>query len=120
MKRLISLFTLSASLFAAPIYAAGWTNWAAPTRIDLVAASPAGIMIFGAFGNPGPCSNADQFFLPATHPDYTRIYAAVVAALATGQQIRGYISACQDQGWYAPAGTTFPFVGSGDAVSIRN
>lgn len=100
--------------------AAGWTNWAAPTQIDLVGVSPSGIMIYGAFGNPGPCTTTDRFFVPATHPQYSKIYAMALAAQAARREIRGYVSTCQAHAWYSNSTTTYGFVNTGDAVSTRN
>jgi hypothetical protein len=98
---------------------AGWTQWAIPTQVDVIVMGGydggpnnvmKGIMIYGAFGNPGLCSIADRIYISERHPMFSQIYAAVLAANISGKKIRGYVSSCTPNPWYATSDTTFGLV----------
>lgn len=99
--------------------AAGWTNWATPTQVDIVNAGTPGIMVYGTFGNPGNCTVADRFFVPKTDGQYAQVVAAVLAANVAGRQVRGYVSTCVQHLWYSAPTITYGNA-VGDALGFKN
>lgn len=75
---LIILLLTSGSCFAN-----AWSNWAVPVQIDVERGN--GFMIYGAFGNPNSCTNADRLYVHVSHPQYTKIYALVMTAFTAGK-----------------------------------
>jgi hypothetical protein len=126
MKRMKSTIVSSmlAMLIAVDACAGGWTNWATPTQIDVVgtdsALAPAGLMIYGTFGNVGNCTQSDRIFIPASHGQYNEILAAALSANISGRRIRGYVSSCTPHLWYSNTSITYDFVDDGGAVNFGN
>lgn len=85
---------------AAPVSGApGWTAVATPTDIELVRGQ--GVLIAGAFGNPGtPCTDADKIWIAATHPQYQALLSTALSAMAGGMKIHAYVHGCAAIGWH--------------------
>jgi hypothetical protein len=97
--------------------AAGNTEWAVPTQIDV---TYAGIMVHGAFGNVGGCTAADRFFIPINTGQYKEIYATLIMAYAAGKQVSAYVNACDPVGWYAGPSVTFNYMNNAGILYVRN
>ena len=97
--------------------AAGNTEWAVPTRIDV---TYAGVMVYGAFGNPGGCAVADRFFMPINTGQYKEIYATLMMAYASGKQVSAYVNACDSIGWYAAPSVTFNYMNNAGIIYVQN
>lgn len=98
-------------------FAAGSTDFAVPTRIDV---TYAGIMVYGSFGNPGGCSVADRLFIPINTGQYKEIYATLMMAYASGKEVSGYVNVCDSVGWYAAPSVTFNQMVSSGILYVRN
>lgn len=103
---------------SAPAWSNGWSQWAVPTRIDVVYG--AGFMIFGDFGNAGGCSDAGHLFVRSDHPQYKQIYAAALAAFAGKYRISAYIQVCDAMNWYSAPSYTYNIVDPGTALNIAD
>ena len=114
MKYLIPIFTVFMS-FA--VSAGGRTNWAVPTQIDVERGS--GIMVYGEFGNPNQCSVSNRFYIKIEHPQYDKIYSAVLAAFSSGDKIRVYSHACEPVTWYSVISTTYNVLNNSGDFSIK-
>ncbi len=114
VKKLLALLLLSMSTTG---FAAGTTAWAVPTEVDV---TYAGIMVYGAFGNPGGCTINDQFFVPVNTTQYKEILAMLMMAFATGKQVAIYVNSCETVGWYTIPSTTFGFMHSAGMIYVRN
>jgi hypothetical protein len=95
------------------VLAAGWTNGGGPTpavpaaqitKIDF--ARNDGLMVFGAFGNPGTCLYADAIWIRKDHPNFKMIHTTLLAAQLSGKRIYTYIFTCESVLWYS---TTLTF-----------
>lgn len=115
MKKILilCLLTLSASILAA-----GRTNWAIPTQIDIERGG--GFMIYGSFGNVANCTVGNVFYVRSDHPQYEKIYAAALTAFTAKKQIRAYIHACEPVTWYASSGTSYNILDLGSDFNIKN
>src|SRR6185437_5924939 len=80
-----------------PCFAAGFTQWAVPRRVDVVRNE--GIMVYGSFGNANGCTVADQIFVPMGHAQYNQIYSLLLTAMASGLQVQAYSDQCARQDW---------------------
>jgi len=87
------------------VSAGGRTNWAVPTQIDVERGG--GFMVYGDFGNPSECSISNRFYIKIGHPQYDKIYSAVLAAFSSGSKIRIYSHDCEPVMWYSVASTTY-------------
>lgn len=127
MHRRIGILVASVcALFAsAAVQAAGWTSWSTPTQIDVIVATDIngnptkGIMVYGAFGNPGGCTVGDRFYISESHQMFSQVYAAVLAANISGRRVRGYVGQCAPNLWYSTPDITYGVV-AGDAVNFGN
>ena len=118
MKRVRPISLAVASLLCATTTFAGtWTDLGVPTRVDLVANQ--GLMVYGAFGNTSSCTVPDRFFIPATHPQYKEIYAALLTAMSTEKQVEAYIDNCAPVNWYSVPSTTYSWMSTSGAVNIH-
>lgn len=113
-RRIAALIGTFGMLLPGVCFSGGWTQWAIPTQVDVVVTASydgpnamKGIMIYGAFGNPGICSMGNRIYISQSHPLFSQIYAAVLAANISGKKIRGYVSSCTPNPWYATSDTTF-------------
>lgn len=113
MKKWIGIALLCASGAAS---AAGNTNAAVPTRIDVERGN--GFMIYGDFGNPGSCVVADRIFVRINHPQYKELYATALAAFAGKYKLAAYVYGCDSNTWYAVASTTFNIVEPSSALYL--
>jgi hypothetical protein len=89
MIKMLKFLTLI--LFSPTIYAAGFTAWATPTEI--VTASD-GILIKGAFGNPGGCGDSSGVYLRNDTNHYNFVKYSALVALMKAKQMRFYIAEC--------------------------
>jgi hypothetical protein len=119
MKRILAGF-LAYQLAAAPAFAVGYSNFAVPTQIDVERAG--GFTIYGPFGNPGGCTNAqaNKLYVRADHPQYNRMYAMALAAFATKSRIQAYVVTCQTITWYMNAPDTMNIVDSNSVLNIAD
>ena len=115
MKKLILLFAVFISSGA---YAGGWTNWAKPIQIDLERGH--GMMVYGAFGNPGQCTTTDRIYIQSSHPDYDRLYSMILAAYMSGKRIAAYSHTCDSVGWYSVDTTTYNYITPSGVVNIKD
>lgn len=106
------LITLSTTGFAA-----GSTAWAVPIQVDVMYQ---GIMVYGAFGNPGGCTTTDRFFVATNTGQYKEILATLMAAYATGKEVATYVDTCASVTWYAVPSTTFGYMTTGGVIYVRN
>ncbi len=109
---ILALFVCSTS------YAAGWTQFAVPTQVDIERGN--GVMVYGSFGNPGTCSVADQVYVQSTHPQYQEVYAAILAAFSSGKQLQFYIHSCESVIWYSAATTKYNTMEPGGALNMKH
>lgn len=114
MKKTIVVLALLAST---SVLAAGRTNWAIPTQVDLERGN--GIMVYGNFGNPNECSITNRFYIPETHTEYDKYYSLIMTAFSAKQEIRAYAHSCKPVGWYSNSETTYNSIDTGD-ISIRH
>ncbi|MCU8089766.1 hypothetical protein [Shewanella sp. SM21] len=114
-KRLLLSFL---PLFACNVWAGGFTAFAIPTRIDIDRGN--GLMVFGAFGNPGGCTVGDRIYININHPQYQQIYAAILAAFASGKKIQAYSHECKPASWYSVEAVTYNHVEPYSAVNLMN
>ena len=99
-------FIILLSIFFSSIsFAAGWTSSAVPTRVDIERGN--GLMVYGAFGNPGNCTTTNKFYVLKSHPQYQQIHATVLAAFMAGKKVDVYIHTCQPVPWYSVPSTTY-------------
>lgn len=111
-KQLAGLLLLTAS----PAFSAGWTQWAVPTRIDVVRSD--GFVIYGDFGNPGGCSDSGRLYVKASHSRYKEIYAAALTAFAGKYRVSAYVQNCEPAAWYAGPAYTFNVVDPATVLNI--
>lgn len=104
--------------FSTASFAAGWTNMATPTRIDVERGN--GFMVYGSFGNAGTCTVVDRFYVQISHPQYKEIYSAVLAAFTAGKKVQAYIDGCNPVTWYSAASTTFNTLGPSSVLNLAN
>lgn len=114
MKYLIGFILASLSLTS---LAGGRVTWAVPTQIDIERGN--GFMVYGNFGNPGECSMADRFYVKKEHPQYDKIYSAVLSAHASGKEIMAYIHTCEPVLWYSVDSVTYNTLGAAGDFKIR-
>jgi hypothetical protein len=105
-------------LISTDCFAGAWSNWAMPTRLDVVRQD--GIMVYGAFGNPAGCTVPNQFFLAYGTAQYSQIYATLLMAFSTGKQVQVYAGSCAPAPWYSVASTTYNTVTTYEAVNVQN
>lgn len=112
-KALIVAALLSVSVPANA--AGGWTNYAVPTKVEIVRNE--GFMIFGEFGNPGstPCTSANGVWVARTHSEYTEILSSALAAVAGQLKLRIYAHNCATVSWH---GTDYNQLTSSGAMFI--
>ena len=101
MKKWASI--VSALVISTQVSAAGFSNFATPTRIDIERDN--GFMIYGDFGNAGECTNSNQIYVQSSHPQYDKIYAAALAAFTSGAKVQAYIHSCTTIRWYSTSRT---------------
>jgi len=92
--------------------AATWSNFAVPTRVDIVRND--GFMIYGDFGNAGECDVANQIFVRIDHPQYDAIYSTALAAIMSKSEIQAFIHACELVQWFSVTktqNTLYPYSG---------
>ncbi len=97
--------------------AGGRVSWAVPTQIDIERGN--GFMVYGSFGNPGECSTGNQFYVKKDHPQYDKIYSAVLSAHASGKEIMAYIHTCEPVLWYSVNSVTYNTLGPSGDFKIR-
>ncbi|TQV88843.1 hypothetical protein [Aliikangiella coralliicola] len=114
MKKIFVLFIVILSTNA---LAGGRTNWAVPSQIDIERGN--GFMIYGSFGNPGGCTQSNQIYVRKDHPEYDKIYSAVLTAFTAKRHIRAYIHNCQNVSWYSATATYNTLNLNGD-FNIKN
>ncbi|KAF7763152.1 hypothetical protein PUND_b0490 [Pseudoalteromonas undina] len=102
--------------FTHAVKAGNWTKAAEPSRIDIERGN--GVMVYGTFGNPGACSTSNKVFIEKSHPQYDKIYAAVLTAFTSNKKITIYIHECKPVTWYAVKETTFNTLTSAGAINI--
>jgi hypothetical protein len=115
MKKWIGIALLCASGAAS---AAGNTNAAVPTRIDVERGN--GFMIFGEFGNAGGCTIGNQIYVRISHPQYKELYATALAAFAGKFKLQAYIHGCETVSWYAIPSTTYNIMEPGGAMYLTD
>lgn len=114
---------ITASLFvcltvsAASAQAAGYSEPAVPTKIDMVRSE--GFMLFGAFGNPGGCAAQNQLFIKSDHPQYKQLLALAMMAYTTKQKIVAYVHGCEPVVWYSVASHTYNTVIAASSLAIQ-
>jgi len=99
-------------------YAAGWTQFAVPTQVDIERGN--GLMIYSSFGDPGDCVVDDRVYVRSTHPQYKEIYSAVLTAFSAGKQLQFYIHSCDTVIWYSAAPTNYNIMGTGGALNMKH
>lgn len=107
-----ALLTAAFLTLATPASAAGgWTNEAVPTKVEIV--QDKGILIFGAFGNPGTstCTTGDAVWVAKSHTEYTEVLSSALSAVAAQLKLKFYVHYCATVGWH---GTDYnQFTGAG-------
>ena len=107
------LFSISVNVFAG-----GRITWAVPTQIDIERAN--GVMVYGSFGNPAGCTIANRFYIKKDHPQYEKIYAALLTAYTAKKRIRAYIHGCEPVTWYSVSTTTYNVLGGSGDFNIKD
>jgi hypothetical protein len=115
MRRMIALVALATT---GTCYAGNWTQWAVPTRVDVVRNE--GVMVYGNFGNPNSCTVANQFFVALGHPQYNEIYAMLMLAFTTGKSVQAYADQCAPEMWYSVASTTYNYLDPCCSINLSN
>ena len=119
MKKTGLLLFLIVLLYSSFALSGGRTSWAVPAKIDTTGIHN-GIMIWGAFGNPANCTQANSVWVKGEHIQYDKIYSTVLAALMAGKQIMGYIHSCESVGWYSGSAITYNVLGPAGDLQIKN
>jgi len=118
MKKLIVTLILVSALGTSIANASGRSVWAIPTQIDIERGN--GFMVYGAFGNPGECTSSNKFYVKKEHPQYDKIYSAILAAFTSAKKIRTYIHECEPNLWYSSASVTYNTLMPNGDVQIKN
>ena len=106
-------------LFFSPIsFSGSWSTAAVPTGIDIERSH--GFMIYGSFGNKGGCTKTDMVFVQKSHPQYSEIYSAVLAAYMSGKKVMPYVNECLTNSWYVTSDQTFNTLTSGGTLKVLN
>lgn len=98
------------------VSAGAWSDWAVPTRVDIERGN--GVMVYGNFGNKGSCTVSNRVYIPATHPEFDKVYALLLAGFTANKEVQLYVENCQPVGWYAKPETTYNWTVRA-AVNIR-
>ncbi|TQV75621.1 hypothetical protein FLL45_08140 [Aliikangiella marina] len=112
---MLVLMSMTGASFA---HAAGRSSWAVPTQVDIERGN--GFMVYGMFGNPGECTSSNKFYVKKEHPQYDKIYSAILAAFTSGKKIRTYIHDCETVLWYSNASVTYNILMPNGDVQIKN
>lgn len=83
--------------FTSYSHAAGYTNWAIPSSIEIV---NGGVLIAGNFGNPHNCGIANYIFIPSTNENKKEIIALVTTALMGKREMQFYAGRCAAVGFH--------------------
>ncbi|MBI3771667.1 MAG: hypothetical protein HY272_03090 [Gammaproteobacteria bacterium] len=114
MKRLKIVVILILLASAPSLQAgAGYTAWAVPSQIIT---TNDGMLIVGAFGNPGGCGSNYGVIVQNTASEYNFIKATVLAALMGGKQVQFYIYDCYNGYDNLNLGLVYPY----RYISIKN
>ena len=113
MRKTFGLFVL---LYSGLGMAGGYSEWSSPTRIDVERSG--GFMVYGSFGNPGGCSVGNRFYVQVSHPQYDKMYAAVLAAYSAGTKVRAYLHDCGPVTWYSVSSTTYNYLTSSGVLQV--
>ena len=116
----IGLLTCSILLlYSSVAISGGRATPATPTKIDTVGVHN-GFMIWGAFGNPAGCTQANAIWVKGAHPQYDKIYSTVLAAFMAGKKINVYAHSCEPVGWYSTTDITYNVLGPSGDLQIQN
>lgn len=119
MKKIILLTSCICMLYSTFAISGGRTSPAVPTKIDTIGVHN-GFMIWGAFGNPAVCTEANAIWVKGEHPQYDKIYSTVLAAFMAGKNISAYAHSCETVGWYTTPDHTFNVLGLSGDLQISN
>jgi len=117
VKKFLVILILSISsinVFAQDI---GRVTAAIPTIINTVRGD--GMMIYGAFENPGSCDIANAVWVDRTHPEYQQLYSTALAAFMGGKKLDMFIHSCTSVPWIA-GDKTFNKLNTVGDFRIRN
>lgn len=87
---LLSLAVASGSTFAAGLTASG--------VITEITPGSASIRVAGLIGNPDLCTFPNLFVLEYTNARYKELYAGLLTAYASGNNVRLFVNGCVDDG----------------------
>ena len=114
-KMLRKLIFVAPLLISFSVYADhGRTSSAIPTVINTVESS--GFIIYGDFGNPGGCTNANSIWISKTHAQYDQLYSVALSALMAGKKVNGYIHSCISIPWLSGNTKDYNTITAGDFI----
>jgi len=112
----MKLFLATLLLFSSASFAGGWTNITTPTRIDIE--RDHGFMVYGEFGNPAGCVKSDAFYVPIEHPQFDKIYDAVLTAFNNDKKVEVYIHTCESVTWFATSSETWNYMSTKSTLNL--
>lgn len=78
-------------LFPTTTFAAGYSKYAVPTKVELV---NGGVLIYGAFGDPNSCGKPDHIFVSEQSSTYQSVLTMALTALQGKRELSFYSSKC--------------------------
>ena len=94
MKDLRAIFFVLIGLLSLETHSAGYSNWAVPTHVELVSG---GLLVYGEFGNPHGCIEANKFFVSDADTRFQTIVSMSLAALMAKREMQFYGANCTDK-----------------------
>ncbi len=102
-------------IFCTPVWSAGYSNWAAPSKVELVSG---GVLVHGGFGDPNSCGEPNYIFISEQDSKYDAVLSMVLAAFMAQKEMQFYSSTCTQVGFHWSGNTINQNVG-GQAVYVR-
>ena len=112
----MKFFSAILLLLSSTSFAGGWTNITTPTRIDIE--RDHGFMVYGEFDNPASCVKSDAFYVPIDHPQYDKIYDAVLTAFNNNKKVQVYIHTCEAVTWFASSSVTWNYMSKKSTLNL--
>ena len=100
-----NILLIIVALISVGAHAGGRVSWATPIQIDIERGN--GVMVYGNFGNPNNCTMSDMFYIKSDHPEFEKIYSALMIAYTSKKKITAYIHECSPVPWYSVIETTY-------------